>query len=146
MISVIQRVVRAEVRVNTQVTGAIGAGIAALVCVEPEDSAQVGEKLLQRLLGYRIFPDTDGKMNLSLRDTGGGLLLIPQFTLAADTRKGNRPGFSKAAQPAFSQGLFEGLCTRARQAHAPVGFGVFGADMQVELVNDGPVTFILHSH
>ncbi len=144
MISIIQRVSRAQVSVNQQITGQIGTGILALVCIERDDSPETVRRLLDKILAYRIFPDDAGKMNLSLNDTGGGLLLVPQFTLAADTRKGNRPSFSGAAEPAFSQQLFNQMCAQARQRHGMVGCGVFGADMQVELINDGPVTFTLN--
>jgi D-tyrosyl-tRNA(Tyr) deacylase len=123
--------------------GAIGRGLLALLGVEAGDTATEADRLLQRVLDYRVFADAAGRMNLSLRDTGGGLLLVPQFTLAADTRKGLRPGFSTAAPPESGRALFEHVVARARQAHAPVAQGEFGADMQVTLTNDGPVTFWL---
>ena len=115
----------------------------ALVGVQPEDDAASVQRLLQRLLNYRVFSDADGKMNLSLRDVQGGLLLVSQFTLAADTRSGLRPSFSTAAPPAQGRELFELLLSEARAQHAPVASGRFGADMQVQLINDGPVTFLL---
>ncbi len=145
MITLIQRVTEAQVRVDGQIIGAIGPGIVALVGITPEDSPAEAERLLQRILGYRIFADDQGRMNLDLRQRGGGLLLVPQFTLAADTRKGLRPGFSTAAAPAVAQPLFESLVERARVLHPQVACGRFGANMQVALVNDGPVTFLLHS-
>lgn len=145
MIALIQRVTQAEVRVEDQVVGAIGRGILALIGVQRDDDAAKAERLLERILGYRIFPDGEGRMNVSLRDTGGGLLLVSQFTLAADTRKGTRAGFSTAAAPDDAERLFSHLVLRARAAHAQVATGVFRADMQVALVNDGPVTFWLES-
>lgn len=145
MIGLLQRVREASVSVGGAPVAAIGPGLLVLVGVRPGDDAVAGGQLLERLLAYRVFPDAAGRMNRSLRDTGGGLLLVPQFTLAADTRGGTRPGFSTAAPPELARGLFEDLVARARAAHAPVGAGVFGADMQVALVNDGPVTFWLET-
>lgn len=145
MLTLIQRVTEAQVRVDDQIIGAIGPGIVALVGITPEDSPAEAERLLQRILGYRIFADDQGRMNLDLRQRGGGLLLVPQFTLAADTRKGLRPGFSTAAAPAVAQPLFDSLVERARALHPQVACGRFGANMQVALINDGPVTFLLHS-
>jgi D-aminoacyl-tRNA deacylase len=145
MIALIQRVSRADVQVNGQQVGVIGQGILAFIGVRPEDSAADATRLLQRMLDYRLFADADGRMNRSLRDSGGGLLLVPQFTLAADTRKGNRAGFSTAAPPAQAEALFTRLVELARQQHSPTESGRFGADMQVSLVNDGPVTFWLES-
>lgn len=145
MIALIQRVTEARVVVAGEVVGAIGRGLLALVAVEPEDSEARAERLLERVLGYRVFPDDEGRMNLGLAAVGGGLLLVPQFTLAADTRKGMRPSFSSAAPPEEGRRLFGHLVERARAAHAPVATGRFGADMQVALVNDGPVTFWLAS-
>lgn len=145
MIALIQRVSEASVRIGGEVVGSIGSGLLALVAVEARDtSASVG-RILERLLGYRVFPDAEGRMNLSLRDTGGGLLLVPQFTLAADTRKGMRPSFSSAAPPELGTELFDLLLTRARAEHPTVAAGRFGADMQVALINDGPVTFWLQT-
>lgn len=143
MIGLLQRVSSAQVQVDGQCVGEIGHGLLVLVGVEPEDRESVADRLLERLLGYRVFSDTDGKMNLSLSDTGGGLLLVPQFTLAADTRKGTRPGFSTAAPPDLAQHLFAYICQQATTAYSDVEAGVFGADMQVSLVNNGPVTFWL---
>jgi D-tyrosyl-tRNA(Tyr) deacylase len=145
MIALIQRVTEASVTVAGERIGEIGPGLLALVGVRPNDDEQTAQRLLERLLAYRIFGDTEGRMNLSLADTGGGLLLVPQFTLAADTRKGNRPGFSTAAPPAQAERLFDHLCAIARDAHPVVATGRFGADMKVALVNDGPVTFWLQT-
>ncbi len=145
MIALIQRVSRAEVRVEERTTGAISRGILALIGVQRGDDARTAGRLLERILTYRIFPDTQGRMNLGLREVSGGLLLVPQFTLAADTARGTRAGFSMAAAPGDARALFEQLLTLARTAHAPVEAGQFGADMQVCLVNDGPVTFWLQA-
>jgi D-tyrosyl-tRNA(Tyr) deacylase len=145
MIALIQRVSEAQVRVEGRIVGAIGHGILALIGVQPEDTPQEAERILERILGYRIFPDAQGRMNVSLRDSGGGLLLVSQFTLAADTRKGTRPGFSTAAAPGEAERLFSHLLELARAAHSPVATGEFGATMQVSLVNEGPVTFWLES-
>jgi D-tyrosyl-tRNA(Tyr) deacylase len=145
MIALIQRVSEAQVRVGADTVGAIGAGVLALVAVQKGDREAAAERLLERLLTYRIFADAAGRMNLSLQDTGGALLLVPQFTLAADTKKGARAGFSSAAEPAEAQRLFSYLLERARAAYAPVSAGVFGAHMQVSLTNDGPVTFWLEA-
>lgn len=145
MIALLQRVGHASVAIDGNVVAAIDAGLLVLIGVQPDDDAARGRRLLERVLGYRVFADAQGKMNLSLRDTGGGLLLVPQFTLAADTRSGNRASFTSAAPPARARELFEGLVDQARAAHAVVGSGVFGADMQVALVNDGPVTFWLEA-
>ena len=146
MIALIQRVTQAEVRVQARVTGAIGPGILAFIGVQKDDTEAEGARLLERLLSYRIFPDAQGRMNRDLRATRGGLLLVSQFTLAADTRSGTRPGFSTAATPERARQLYEQLLARARAAHPQVACGEFGADMQVSLVNDGPVTFWLETH
>jgi D-tyrosyl-tRNA(Tyr) deacylase len=146
MIALIQRVSEAQVRVGPEVVGAIGRGVLALIGVRRGDGDAAVERLLERLLSYRLFPDAAGRMNLCLREVGGGLLLVPQFTLAADTRKGTRAGFSLAAAPEEARRLFAFLVERAHSAYAPVSSGVFGADMQVALVNDGPVTFWLETH
>jgi D-tyrosyl-tRNA(Tyr) deacylase len=143
MIGLIQRVSEAEVEVGGTIIGRIGSGLLVLVGVQPDDSEARAERLLERLLGYRVFPDEDGRMNRCLRDTAGGLLLVPQFTLAADTRKGTRPGFSTAASPELAEQLFDHLCASARRAHLNVACGQFGADMNVRLTNQGPVTFWL---
>ncbi|MER2526816.1 MAG: D-aminoacyl-tRNA deacylase [Candidatus Competibacter denitrificans] len=145
MIGLLQRVSGARVEVDSEIVGAIGAGLLVLVGVERGDSEAQADRLLERLLGYRVFADADGKMNRSVRDIGGGLLLVPQFTLAADTRKGMRPSFTPAAPPADGERLFNYLVEQARQHPTPVATGRFGADMQVSLTNDGPVTFWLRS-
>ncbi|HEC16449.1 MAG TPA: D-tyrosyl-tRNA(Tyr) deacylase [Sedimenticola sp.] len=145
MIGLLQRVSRARVEVEGETVGEIGAGLLVLVGVEREDTQARAERLLERLLGYRVFPDAAGRMNRSLQDTGGSLLLVPQFTLAADTRKGMRAGFSTAAPPEQGRRLFGFLLERARQRHPHVAAGIFGADMQVSLTNDGPVTFWLQA-
>ncbi|MDD2724186.1 MAG: D-aminoacyl-tRNA deacylase [Methylovulum sp.] len=146
MITIIQRVTSAKVTVSQQDIGVIGIGIMALVGVEKPDTRQDVQKLLERILNYRIFADENDRMNLSLRDINGGLLLVPQFTLVADTQKGNRPGFASAAPPEQGRELFAYLQELAQATHAPVAFGQFGADMQVSLVNNGPVTFTLRTH
>lgn len=143
MKALIQRVRSARVEVAGEVVGAIDQGLLALVGVEPQDNPASVAKMLQRLLKYRVFSDAEGKMNLSLSDVQGGLLLVSQFTLAADTRSGLRPSFSTAASPALGAELFELLVSQARDAHPQVATGRFGADMQVHLINDGPVTFLL---
>ena len=145
MIALLQRVVESSVKIDGQVVGSIGAGLLALIAVCPTDTVEKAGKLLERILRYRIFTDPAGKMNLSLADVRGGLLLVPQFTLAADTQKGLRPGFSHAADPAHGRQLFEWLLQEARQRHSPVASGSFGAHMQVALINDGPVTVWLES-
>lgn len=143
MIALLQRVSQARVEIGGQTVGAIGAGLLVLVCAEPEDTEAVGRKLLNKLLKLRVFADEAGKMNRSLQDLGGGLLIVSQFTLAADTSGGNRPGFSKAAAPALGEALYEAFVAAARAAHPVVATGRFGADMAVHLVNDGPVTIPL---
>jgi D-tyrosyl-tRNA(Tyr) deacylase len=143
MIALIQRVTGAHVEVDGQTVGRIGPGLLALVCAERGDTLRQVASLLARVLAYRVFADASGRMNQSLRDTGGGLLLVPQFTLAADTRSGLRPSFTPAAPPGPARELFEAFADQARAAHAVVQTGVFGADMKVHLVNDGPVTFWL---
>ena len=143
MITIIQRVTSASVTVDDAVIGSIGIGIMALVAVEKEDTEKEAERLLERILNYRIFADDSDRMNLSLRDIDGGLLLVPQFTLAADTQKGNRPSFTSAAHPDKGRVLFAYLQAQAKQLHPKSQFGQFGADMQVALVNNGPVTFTL---
>jgi D-tyrosyl-tRNA(Tyr) deacylase len=145
VIALLQRVTRAEVSVAGESVGAIGTGILALIGVRSGDGAADAERLAERILGYRIFPDEAGRMNRSVRECGGALLLVPQFTLAADTNKGTRAGFSTAAEPRAARALFEALCTHLTQRYAPVSTGVFGAHMAVSLVNDGPVTFWLES-
>jgi len=145
MIGLIQRVAQAKVEVAGECVGAIDAGLLALIAVQPGDGEAQAQRLLERLLGYRVFADAQGKMNLSLAQTGGGLLLVSQFTLAADTRQGMRPGFSTAATPAEGERWFNRLVEMARNLHRKVEIGRFGAHMQVSLVNDGPVTFWLEA-
>jgi len=145
MIALIQRVSTASVSIADEPVGTIGRGLLALIGVQPTDDEQSTVRLLERLLAYRVFPDDLGRMNRSLQDIQGGLLLVPQFTLAADTRKGNRPSFGTAAAPEVAKRLFEQLCASAQQRHPVVATGRFGADMQVALVNDGPVTFWLQT-
>jgi D-tyrosyl-tRNA(Tyr) deacylase len=145
MIALIQRVTEARVEVDGGCSGQIGSGLLALIGVQPEDGHAQVERLLQKLLAYRVFSDADGRMNLSLADTGGGLLLVPQFTLAADTRSGLRPSFSTAASPELGRQRFDELLGLARIRHPRVEAGVFGAHMRVLLVNDGPVTFWLQA-
>jgi D-tyrosyl-tRNA(Tyr) deacylase len=145
MIALIQRVSRAEVTVDSKTVGAIGRGSLALIGVQRGDTNASADRLLERVLTYRIFSDAQGKMNLSLRDVLGELLLVSQFTLAADTQKGTRAGFSTAAAPDEARRLFAYFLDQARAAHTAVASGVFGAHMEVSLVNDGPVTFWLET-
>lgn len=143
MIGLLQRVSEARVVVADATVGEIGRGLLVLLGVEKGDREPQADRLLERLLGYRVFPDAEDRMNLSLRDVQGDLLIVPQFTLAADTAKGMRPSFTPAAEPDEGSRLFEYLLDRARAAHVAVASGRFGADMKVHLVNDGPVTFWL---
>ncbi|MGA7814786.1 D-aminoacyl-tRNA deacylase [Caballeronia sp.] len=148
MIALIQRVLRADVRVGDQIVGAIDAGLLALVCAERGDTPAIADKLLAKMLAYRVFSDAAGKMNLPVRDIdgkghAGGLLLVSQFTLAADTSSGLRPSFTPAAAPEEGRKLFDHFVAQARATHPIVETGEFGAEMQVSLVNDGPVTFWL---
>lgn len=143
MIGLLQRVTTARVDVEGQCIGQIANGLLVLIGVEKNDTEQQADRLLQRLVSYRVFADSEDKMNLSLTDIGGGLLLVPQFTLAADTQKGKRPSFSSAATPELGEQLFNYLLNRAQACHSLVASGQFGADMQVSLTNDGPVTFWL---
>jgi D-tyrosyl-tRNA(Tyr) deacylase len=143
VIALVQRVARARVEVAGASVGEIAAGALVFVCAEPNDTPEHATRLVDKVLALRIFSDSAGKMNLCLRDIGGGLLLVSQFTLAADTARGNRPGFSGAARPELGRQLFDAVLTQARARHALVAAGVFGADMQVHLVNDGPVTIPL---
>lgn len=145
MKALIQRVSHAKVEVEGEVTGAIDGGILLLLGVEKDDTEADADKLLKKVLSYRIFGDEDGKMNLNLQQVEGGLLVVSQFTLVADTRKGNRPGFSRGAAPAEGERLYNYFVSRAEQAHSQVVTGRFGADMKVSLLNDGPVTFMLES-
>jgi D-tyrosyl-tRNA(Tyr) deacylase len=143
MIGLLQRVTRAEVVVDNERIAAIGGGLMVLVGIERGDGESQAARLAERLLGYRVFPDSDGKMNLSVRDIDGGLLLVPQFTLPADTNKGTRPSMSRAAPPDEAERLFNSLLTYARSKYSRVECGRFGAHMAVTLTNDGPVTFTL---
>jgi len=145
LIGLLQRVTSARVEVGGRVVGGVGRGLLVLVGVQRHDDEARAERLLERLLGYRVFPDAAGRMNLGLGDVGGGLLLVPQFTLPADTRKGMRPSFTPAADPEAGRRLFHHLLMRARERHPEVGAGQFGASMQIHLVNDGPVTFWLET-
>jgi D-tyrosyl-tRNA(Tyr) deacylase len=141
----LQRVSEAAVRVDGEIIDRIDAGILLLLGVQKGDTEAQALKLLDKVLAYRIFPDAEGRMNLSLKDTGGGLLVVSQFTLAADTQKGLRPSFSSAETPARAEQLYEYFLGEARKAHAAIACGRFGADMKVGLVNEGPVTFLLES-
>lgn len=145
MKGLLQRVRQARVEVNGEVVGSIDQGLLVLIGVEREDDRARADKLLHKLLNYRVFSDAQGRMNRSLKDVGGGLLLVSQFTLAADTKSGLRPSFSSAAPPALGEELYDYLLTQAREQHSEVACGRFGADMQVYLQNDGPVTFLLES-
>ena len=143
MIGLLQRVSEASVTVDGEVTGAIGRGLMVFVCAEKGDTEREADALLAKLLTYRVFADDAGKMNRSVTDVAGGLLLVPQFTLAADTRSGTRPSFSPAAAPEDGRRLFDHVVRQARERHGIVETGRFGADMKVALINDGPVTFWL---
>lgn len=143
MLTVLQRVREAHVEVNGKVIGAISKGLLILCGFEEMDNPTILDKMLEKCLNYRVFDDAQGKMNLSLKDINGGLLLVPQFTLVAETKKGLRPSFSAGASPSVGQALFEQLLQLAQSKHQKVASGEFGADMQVHLCNDGPVTFIL---
>lgn len=143
MIGLLQRVTRADVTIDGECVGAIERGLLLLIGVEQSDAEREADRLVERLLGYRVFADRAGKMNLSVQDVAGGVLLVPQFTLAADTNKGTRPSFSSAASPDEGRLLFEYFVQQARIRHSPVATGRFGADMKVSLINDGPVTFWL---
>jgi D-tyrosyl-tRNA(Tyr) deacylase len=146
MIALIQRVSHASVDVNNERVGQIGKGILALIGVEKTDTTRQADRLLQKILAYRVFPDSDGRMNLSVTDIQGGLLLVPQFTLVADTRKGNRPSFTSAAPPELGKQQFDYLMEQANARYDHVAGGIFGADMKVSLLNDGPVTFWLQAN
>lgn len=143
MIALLQRVNHASVTVNGEKIGAIDKGLLVFLCAEPDDTESIVDRLLERVLNYRVFADDDGKMNLSVKDIQAGVLLVPQFTLAADTRKGNRPGFSRAAPPAFGEHMFRYGWQKLRSLHDNIACGQFGADMKVALENDGPATFWL---
>ena len=146
MIALLQRVSQARVDIAGETVGQIGAGLLVLVCAEPADTEAVAQKLLAKILKLRIFADEAGKMNRSVQDVGGGLLIVSQFTLAADTSGGNRPGFTGAAPPALGEALYDRFVALARAQHPLVATGRFGADMQVHLVNDGPVTIPMRMH
>ena len=143
MLALLQRVRRASVTVDSEEVGVIGTGLLVFLGLEPDDDRSKGEALIERVLNYRVFSDEEGRMNRSLRDVSGGLLLVSQFTLAADTRRGLRPSFSSAMHPSEAEPLFSDLYEFAKNQHHTVAGGRFGADMQVELINDGPVTFTL---
>ncbi|WP_076592498.1 D-aminoacyl-tRNA deacylase [Herminiimonas arsenitoxidans] len=143
MIALLQRVAHASVVVSGETVGAINAGLMVLLCAERGDTEKEADALLGKLLSYRVFSDDAGKMNRSVTDTAGGVLLVPQFTLAADTRSGTRPSFTPAAAPDVARALFDYFVAQARAKHADIATGQFGADMQVSLTNDGPVTFWL---
>jgi len=145
MLALIQRVRNAHVDVDNETVGRIGPGLLALIAVQPGDGEPQTQRMLERLLGYRVFADAEGRMNRSLAETGGGLLLVPQFTLAADTSKGMRPSFTSAAAPEVGRQWFERLVELAKKTHARVEIGRFGAHMIVSLANDGPVTFWLEA-
>ncbi len=144
MIALLQRVKRASVRVKGEQIAAIGPGLLVLVGVERTDSQAQATRMAERLFAYRVFADSTDRMNLSLRDTGGELLLVPQFTLVADTSRGNRPGFEPAASPELGQALFRHLAASTKSLGCPTQTGQFGADMDIELINTGPATFLLH--
>ena len=143
MIALLQRVSEARVDIDSVTVGSIGQGMLVLVGVQADDDEAIARAFVERLLNYRIFSDADGRMNLSLKDIEGGLLLVPQFTLAANTKKGRRPSFTSAAPPSHGKTIFEFMVGHAREVYTDVACGRFGADMQVSLTNDGPVTFIL---
>lgn len=144
MLGLIQRVSEAKVVVDGEITGQIDRGVLLLLGVQKEDTAAKATKLAQKIFNYRVFPDEKGHMNLSLKDIGGGLLIVPQFTIAADTNKGLRPSFSSAASPVEASHLFAEFVRLAGEL-CPIQTGVFGADMKVSLINDGPVTFMLNA-
>ncbi len=143
MIGLLQRVSEASVYADGELVGCIDQGLLVFVGIEREDTKAIAARLLERILAYRVFADDSGRMNLSVRDVAGGLLLVPQFTLVADTRKGARPSFSHAASPELGRELFTEILAQAKQCYEPVAAGMFGADMQISLLNDGPVTFWL---
>ena len=145
MKALIQRVKSADVKVDGQLVGAIDKGILLLLGVEKDDTQAKADKLLNKILGYRIFPDKEGKMNLNLQQTNGGLLVVSQFTLVADTKKGLRPSFSSGAPPALGEELYDYFVAESRKLHTSISTGQYAADMQVSLINDGPVTFLLES-
>lgn len=143
MIALLQRVTQASVSIDSTVTASIDAGLCVLIGVQPNDNEQSAQRLVDKLLGYRVFSDEQGRMNLDVKQAKGQVLLVPQFTLAADTSQGRRPGFSTAAKPEMAEALFKDFCERARQQKNDVQTGSFGANMQISLTNDGPITFWL---
>lgn len=143
MLGLIQRVKQASVTVNEEITGEIQQGILLLLGIQKNDTEETAKKLIDKILAYRIFSDENNKMNCSVQQIDGGILVVSQFTLAADTKKGLRPSFSSAAPPAQAEALYDYFVTQMRSKHPQVATGIFGADMQVSLINDGPVTFIL---
>ncbi|GLX78085.1 D-aminoacyl-tRNA deacylase [Thalassotalea insulae] len=143
MIALIQRVTSASVEVEQQVVGKINQGLLVLLAIEPDDNEQKAKRLAERVAGYRVFEDSDGKMNLNVKQVVGDILVVSQFTLAADTTRGMRPSFTSAAAPALSESLYQYFCQQLRHSGFKVPTGIFGADMKVSLVNDGPVTFSL---
>ncbi len=143
MIALLQRVTQASVSIDSTVTASIDAGLCVLIGVQPNDNEQSAQRLVDKLLGYRVFSDEQGRMNLDVKQAKGQVLLVPQFTLAADTSQGRRPGFSTAAKPEKAEALFKDFCERARQQINDVQTGSFGANMQISLTNDGPITFWL---
>jgi D-aminoacyl-tRNA deacylase len=143
LIALLQRVSEARVEIACEIAGSVGQGLLVLLCAEPDDTEAVGDKMLAKILKLRIFGDAAGKMNLSVQDIAGGLLIVSQFTLAADTKSGNRPGFTGAAPPALGEALYDAFVRAAKAQHPVVQTGRFGADMKVHLVNDGPVTIPL---
>jgi len=145
VLGLIQRVSHASVEVDAEIVGEIGAGLLLLLGVQHHDDSKSADRLLDKVLRYRVFADSEGKMNLSVGDIGGGVLVVSQFTLAADTRKGLRPGFSNAADPKLAEELYNYFVARLGKRHPRFACGVFGANMQVSLLNDGPVTFLLES-
>lgn len=142
---VLQRVAEASVSIDGRCVARISRGLLVLTGIAPEDDQVVAKRMLERILGYRIFNDDNGRMNRNVVELGGGVLLVPNFTLMADTRKGMRPSFTGAAAPEMARELFEWMCVNASQQHPDVAYGVFGADMQVALINDGPITITLTS-
>jgi D-tyrosyl-tRNA(Tyr) deacylase len=145
MLALIQRVTQAHVQIDNETTGEMGTGLLVFLGVQRGDDEDKAKRLLKKLIGYRVFADLEGKMNLNVQQVGGGLLIISQFTLAADTRNGLRPSFSSAAPPAEAEHLYDFFNAEAQKTGIPIATGRFGADMQISLVNDGPVTFLLDS-
>jgi len=146
MIALIQRVTQGQITINNNVVAKITQGLVVLIAIQPLDNEKIAQRLIERLLGYRVFEDKQGKMNLNLKQQQGGLLLVPQFTLAANTKKGLRPSFSSCAEPQFAKILFETMVNKAKAQYQNTESGIFSADMLVSLVNDGPVTFWLEQH